>query len=43
MELHGWNYYGIIENAYPGKFRPWEFQHVPNGYWKGEEGSIRAI
>lgn len=30
-------------NAYPGKFRPWEFQHVPNGYWKGKEGRNRAI
>ncbi|USL45586.1 DUF4046 domain-containing protein [Priestia megaterium] len=41
--LHGWNYYDVIQNAYPGKFKPWEFQQVPNGYWIGEKGRKRAI
>jgi hypothetical protein len=41
--VYGWNYYDVIENAYPGKFKPWEFHQVPNSYWNGEEGRNRAI
>ena len=25
--------YGAIENAYPGKFKPWEFTQVPKNFW----------
>lgn len=42
-QLHGWNYYDVIENAYPGKFRPLEFHQVPRKYWSGEEGRNKAI
>lgn len=41
--LHGWNYYDVIENAYPGKFKPLDFHQVPRKYWDGEEGKERAI
>ncbi|CAK8583524.1 DUF4046 domain-containing protein [Priestia megaterium] len=41
--LYGWNYYEVIDNAYPGEFQPWEFRQVPRKYWKGEEGKNRAI
>jgi hypothetical protein len=41
--LYGWNYYEVIDNAYPGRFKPWEFQQVPDKYWYGEEGKKRAI
>ncbi|MEJ9227164.1 MULTISPECIES: hypothetical protein [Priestia] len=30
--LYGWNYYEVIDNAYPGKFKPWEFQQTPDKY-----------
>jgi len=41
------NYYGgsthlAVEAAYPGQFRPWEFNRVPNGYWSGEKGLEHA-
>ncbi|MDT3766301.1 DUF4046 domain-containing protein [Priestia filamentosa] len=41
--IYGWNYYDVIENAYPGRFKPWEFQQVPHKYWHGKEGKNRAI
>ena len=25
--------YLAIENAYPGKFKPWEFKRIPNNFW----------
>jgi len=25
--------YAAIDNAYPGRFEPWEFRQVPNNYW----------
>ena len=28
--------YGAIENAYPGKFKPWEFTQVPKKFWNME-------
>ena len=28
--------YFAIENAYPGKFKPWEFSKVPNNFWNME-------
>lgn len=40
---YGWKYIDVIENAYPQKFHPLEFEQVSNGYWKGNEGSKRAI
>lgn len=36
-------YIEVIENAYPGKFHPWEFNQVSNNYWQGENGKKRAI
>ncbi|WDL89777.1 hypothetical protein IUJ58_26325 (plasmid) [Priestia aryabhattai] len=41
--LYGWNYYEVIDNAYPEKFKPWEFRQAPRTYWKGEEGKNHAI
>ncbi|MED3809527.1 DUF4046 domain-containing protein [Priestia megaterium] len=41
--LYGWNYYEVIDNAYPGVFKPWQFRQVPDKYWDGEEGKRRAI
>lgn len=41
--VHGWNFIDVIENAYPGRFKPWEFNQVSFGYWQGEEGRKRAI
>ncbi|MFE7083978.1 hypothetical protein [Priestia megaterium] len=41
--IYGWNYYEVIDNAYPGKFKPWDFRQVPHKYWKGKEGKNRAI
>ena len=41
--IYGWNYYDVIDNAYPGCFKPWEFQQVPHKYWYGQEGRNRAI
>ncbi|MFL0498773.1 hypothetical protein [Priestia megaterium] len=41
--MYGWNYYEVIDNAYPGRFKPWQFQQVPDKYWDGEEGQRRAI
>ncbi|WP_141995105.1 hypothetical protein [Bacillus sp. B4EP4a] len=42
--VHGWKgFIVVIENAYPGKFQPWEFNQVSNNYWKGENGRKRAI
>ena len=28
--------YDAIENCYPGRFKPWEFKCIPNGYWNKE-------
>jgi hypothetical protein len=42
-QIFGWNYFDVIDNAYPGQFRPWEFKQVPSRYWYGEEGKNRAI
>jgi hypothetical protein len=41
--LYEWNYYEVIDNAYPGRFKAWQFQQVPDKYWDGEEGKKRAI
>lgn len=32
----------VVDNVYPGRFKPWEFKYVPYGYWKGEQGRIHA-
>ena len=34
--------YLAIDAAYPGKFKPWEFKGIPQGYWSRETG-IEAI
>ncbi len=33
--------YAVINNAYPGKYKPWQFAYVPNSYWT-EETAIKA-
>ena len=25
--------YAVIENAYPGRFKPWEFKYTPTNFW----------
>ena len=30
--------YKIIENAYPGEFKPWEIKMSPRKIWKGKKG-----
>ena len=32
-----------IDNAYPGKFYPWEFNRVPNNYWNLETAKKATI
>ena len=32
------NVYEIIENAYPGRIKPWQLKSVPNNYWNKETG-----
>ena len=34
--------YEAMNNAYPGKYKPWQFEHVPNSYWT-EETAIEAV
>ncbi|MBI2549429.1 DUF4046 domain-containing protein [Candidatus Woesearchaeota archaeon] len=31
-------YFDAIEEAYPGRFHPWEFRWAPKRYWEGEQG-----
>ena len=33
--------YAAINNAYPGKYKPWQFAYVPNSYWT-KETAIKA-
>ena len=28
--------YAAIDNAYPGKYKPWQFEHAPKSYWMKE-------
>ena len=35
--------YFAIENAYPGKFKPWEFSKVPNNFWNLKTASEATI
>ncbi|MEW9669856.1 hypothetical protein [Ammoniphilus sp. 3BR4] len=42
-QFFGWNFLDVIQNAYPGKFQPWEFRQVSNHYWCGTGGRTRAI
>jgi hypothetical protein len=32
------SFFRAIENAYPGRFHPWEFRNVPKNFWQGEQG-----
>ena len=32
-----------IELTYPNKFKPWEFNQVPHGYWDDDQNKINAI
>lgn len=36
------SFFRAIENAYPGRFYPWEFRNVPKNFWQGEEGLENA-
>jgi hypothetical protein len=36
------SFFRAIENAYPGRFHPWEFRNVPKNFWQGEEGLANA-
>ena len=42
-QTHGFDFIEVIENAYPNRFKPWDFKQVSNGYWQGEDGRQRAI
>lgn len=35
--------YDIIELAFPGEFKPWEFPKIENGFWKNQNNIIEAI
>ncbi|KPJ53579.1 hypothetical protein AMJ39_04195 [candidate division TA06 bacterium DG_24] len=41
MCFHG-SCYRAIENAYPGRYQPWEFKNVPKHFWSGEQGMENA-
>lgn len=34
--------YEAINNAYPGKYKEWEFKSVPNGYWRNRKNGMKA-
>jgi hypothetical protein len=34
--------YRAVDNAYPGRFRPWEFNNVPKNFWRGPTGRQNA-
>ena len=36
------SFFRAIENAYPGRFHPWEFRNVPKNFWQGEQGLVNA-
>ncbi len=36
------SFFRAIENAYPGRFHPWEFRNVPKNFWQGETGLVNA-
>jgi len=36
------SFFRAIENAYPGRFHPWEFRNVPKNFWQGETGLANA-
>lgn len=43
LKLFGDSPYGVIDNAYPGVFKPWEFRVVPNGFWEDKKNIVDAI
>ncbi|MEC3214631.1 hypothetical protein P9Z88_30280, partial [Bacillus cereus] len=34
--------FSMLNDLYPGKFKPWELNKVPNGYWT-RENAIEAL
>jgi len=36
------SFFRAIENAYPGRFYPWEFRNVPKNFWQGAKGLENA-
>jgi hypothetical protein len=36
------SFFRAIENAYPGRFHPWEFRNVPKNFWQGDTGLANA-
>ena len=35
--------YNAINNAYPNRFKEWEFGTVPRGYWNDKENAIKCV
>ena len=35
--------YAAINNAYPEKYKPWQFEHAPNSYWTKERAVEATI
>lgn len=36
------NLFAILDEAYPGKYLPWELSQVPSKYWRNEENCIKV-
>lgn len=43
VKKHHLGIYEIVELAYPGKYKPWEFPYIKNGFWRNEENIKEAI
>ena len=35
--------YDVIDLAFPGEFKPWEFYKISNGFWKNENNIKDAV
>ena len=42
MKCFGNSPYEAINNAYPNKYKEWEFSFVPRGFWNDKENGIKA-
>ena len=43
VKKHHLGIYEIVELAYPGEYKPWEFSYIGKGFWKNEENIVKAI
>jgi hypothetical protein len=43
LDFYKGSFHKAIEVAYPGKFKVWEFNKVPQTYWQGEEGFKNSL